>query len=83
MKPTNTSFQIGNYIAEQIINHNPYLFDVDGNDKHIGKKIWLMRLVSDKNPVDPVYFKTKAMAKARMTYLAMRFPNGFNISNNN
>lgn len=74
MKPTNTSFQIGNYIAEQTINHNPYLFDVDGNDKDIGKKIWLMRHKDDNHPVDPAYFKTKAMAKARMTYLALRFP---------
>lgn len=75
MSPTTTTFQIGNYIAEQIVNENPYLFDVDGNDKDIGKKIWSMRHKDDHNPVDHVYFKTKAMAKARMTYLALHMPN--------
>lgn len=77
MKTKTTSFQIGNYIAEQTINHNPYLFDRDGNDKDIGKMIWAMRLDNDQNPVDHVYFKTKKAARERMTYLAMRFPNGF------
>ncbi len=71
MQIQNTKFEIGNYIAEQTINHNPYLFDVDGNDKDIGKKIWEVR---HRIYSDILYFKTKQSAKDRMTYLALQPP---------
>lgn len=49
--------RIGNQIAEKEINLNPYLFDVDGNTKDIGRRIWK---VYDKNiPNDFCYIKTK------------------------
>jgi len=30
--------KIGFYLAEQVINEDPYLFDADGEEKIVGKK---------------------------------------------
>jgi hypothetical protein len=66
-----TQLQIGNYIAEQVVNQNPYLFDADGDKKVIGKKIWMIK---HKTRNDIFYSKTKKWAKERMFYLAMKQP---------
>lgn len=63
--------QIGNYIAEQVVNQNPYLFDADGDTKVVGKKIWLIK---HKTRAEIFYSKTKKWAKERMFYLAVHQP---------
>jgi hypothetical protein len=74
MNPTNTKFQIGNRIAEQVTNENAFLFHPEGNQKDVGKKVWMMYHKDDTNQLDLVYFRTKAKAKARMTWLALNNP---------
>ena len=64
--------KIGNYIAEQIINNDPYLFDADGEPKIVGKKVWAVK--HKKDSVWTYYSKTKKRARERMTYLAIYFP---------
>jgi hypothetical protein len=71
MQTKTTNFQIGNYVAEQIINNDPYLFDADGEPKIVGKNIWRVT----HNKTDFVYYsKTKKRAKERMFYLANHQP---------
>ena len=65
-------FQIGNYIAEQIVNQDPFRFDADGEQKMVGKNIWM---VKHNIRTDFVYYsKTKKRAKERMYYLAVNQP---------
>jgi hypothetical protein len=64
--------KIGFYLAEQVINEDPYLFDADGEQKIVGKKVWK---VTHENRKDFLYYsKTKQRAKERMFYLAKYQP---------
>jgi hypothetical protein len=64
--------KIGNYIAEQVVNNDPYLFDADGEQKIVGKNVWK---VTHENRKDFLYYsKTKQRAKERMFYLAQYQP---------
>jgi hypothetical protein len=64
--------KIGNYIAEQVINENPYLFVAGGEQKIVGKKVW--RVTHNTRPDFLYYSKTKQRAKERMFYLAQYQP---------
>jgi hypothetical protein len=64
--------KIGNYIAEQVINENPYLFVAGGEQKIVGKKVW--RVTHNTRPDFLYYSKTKQQAKERMFYLAQYQP---------
>jgi hypothetical protein len=64
--------KIGNYIAEQIINNDPYLFDADGEPKIVGKKVW--QVTHNTRPDFLYHSKTKQRAKERMFYLANHQP---------
>jgi hypothetical protein len=60
--------KIGNYIAEQVVNNDPYLFDADGEPRIVGKMIW--KVIHNTRPDFLYYSKTKQRAKERMFYLA-------------
>ena len=64
--------KIGNYIAEQVVNNDPYLFDADGEQKIVGKKVW--KVTHSTRPDFLDYSKTKQRAKERMFYLAQYQP---------
>lgn len=64
--------KIGNYIAEEVINNDLYLFDADGEPKIIGKKVCK---VTHETRKDFLYYsKTKKRARERMFYLAKYQP---------
>ena len=63
-----SKMKIGNYIAEQVVNNDPYLFDSDGEPRIVGKMIW--KVIHNTRPDFLYYSKTKQRAKERMFYLA-------------
>jgi hypothetical protein len=64
--------KIGNYIAEKVINNDPYLFDADGEPKIVGKEVWEVKHEINKDFI--YHSKTKKRAKERMFYLAKYQP---------
>ena len=52
------------YLLDYVTNKNSYLFDVDGNNKDVNKKVWIAKQIHP--PVSPPqyhYFKTFKEAK--------------------
>jgi hypothetical protein len=53
------------YVVDRVVNTNPYLFDSDGNNKDVNKKVWVARQVYPMcMPEQLTYFKTFKEAKA-------------------
>jgi hypothetical protein len=75
MKPTITKFTVGNYVAEQVINHNPYLFygaysyPEDHPKRRLNKPIWM---ITHPAYADITYVTNKAAAVRMMKACTVR-----------
>ena len=55
------------YLLDYVVNKNPYLFDCDGNEKDVNKKIWIAKqVIPSVNPPQYSYFRTFKQAKAAL-----------------
>ena len=52
------------YLLDYVTNENPYLFDVDGNNKDVKKPVWIAKQIYPHvSPPQYAYFKTFKEAK--------------------
>ena len=52
------------YLLDYVTNENSYLFDVDGNNKDVKKKVWIAKQIHPHvSPPQYTYFKTFKEAK--------------------
>ena len=52
------------YLLDYVTNENFYLFDVDGNNKDVKKKVWIAKQIYPHvSPPQYTYFKTFKEAK--------------------
>ena len=52
------------YLLDYVTNENSYLFDVDGNNKDVKKKVWIAKQIYPHvSPPQYTYFKTFKEAK--------------------
>lgn len=55
------------YLLAYVTNENSYLFDVDGNNKDVKKKVWVaQQIYPHVSPPQTTYFRTLKEAKAAL-----------------
>ena len=55
------------YLLDYVTNENSYLFDVDGNNKDVKKKVWIAKQIYPHvSPPQYTYFRTFKEAKAAL-----------------